>query len=660
MIPRQDIERVTEAAKIEDVVESFVPLKRRGANYLGLCPFHDEKTPSFTVTPSKNIFKCFGCGKGGDSISFLMEYNHFTYPEAIRWLAQKYGIELHETEESAQVKEIKDKKEALYNINEFAQKYFFDNLTKTQEGQSIGLSYFKERELSMKTIETWGLGYCKNQSNDFTNHALQSGYSRELLIESGLSIFSERTKDLYDRFHSRVTFPIYSPGGRVLGFSARILGKDKAKAKYVNSPESPIYTKGKVLFGLCFAKTEIVKQDQCYLVEGNVDAVMMYQKGIRNTIASSGTALTIQQVNLIKRYTKNIVILYDGDKAGIHATMRATDMFLKEGMHIKTVLFPDGDDPDSFARKHTQDEFKDFLEQNATNFILYKTNLLLEQAKDDPIKKAELIKDIVSSISLIPDLIERTTYTQQCAKLLGVQEKILAEELADKIAKNSYEESKKQADSPQPDSPAPQENKTLEERANDLLVQSTDSEDQEKAVIKILVSYADKNTNQKIVNSDGVLVDVLVNAAEFILASVSCDEILFDNPLYQKIYDLYLQSFSEDGTCPSLETLLRNEDKRIGELITSFLVNPYKVSEMWSSKYNVYVPDPDSQKIIDKDIKETLLHFKLHKIEATIASLNLQLKQCTDQEQTTELVYKIDRFTKQRNLIAKELRIIAK
>ena len=660
MIPQEDIEKILEAAKIEEVVESFVPLKKKGANYTGLCPFHNEDTPSFYVSPARGIFKCFGCGKGGNAVSFLKEYNHFTYYEALRWLAQKYGIAIHETEETDEQKQARTEREELYSINEFAQKYFYNNLMSSDEGKAIGLSYFKEREISQSTIDAWGLGYCKQKFDDFSQYALKNGYSEDLLLKSGLSLKSEKTNALYDRFHSRVTFPIYNVAGRVLGFSARILTSDKTKAKYVNSPESPIYTKGNVLFGLFLAKNEIAKKDECYLVEGNVDAVMMNQNGVKNVVPTSGTALTEQQVRLIKRYTRNIVILYDGDKAGIHATIRATDMFFKEGMSVKTLLFPDGDDPDSFARKHTQDEFQAFLKDNAQNFILYRANLVKQETENDPIKKASLVKEIVHSISLIPDMIERTTYIQQCSRLLDMEERLLNEELSRQIAHNLYEANKtytKTEQTHQSTEATPTNN--VEDLADEILQPNNDDENQEKAIIKLLLLYADKQTRQEVVNSENKIVRETLPAGEYIVAMIANEDIKFSNPLYQQIFNIFLNEYSLKGTPPTLNTLIHNDNQEISSFVSSVLINPYSTSPLWQSKYNVVIPDLENQQTIDLHIKQTLLHFKLHKIEAIIRDLYQQLKNSTEENALT-ILQQIKIYTQQRNVIAQELHIHSK
>lgn len=664
MISRQDIDKIMDAVRIEDVVEQFVPLKRRGANYVGCCPFHDEKTPSFVVNPARGIFKCFGCGKAGNAVAFLMEYNHYTYPEALRWLAHRYGVEIHEKEETEEERQQRDERDELYSINEFAQKYFYSNLLNTDEGKAIGLSYFMEREVTQKTIDTWGLGYCMRKSDDFSKHALKNGYSEELLIKSGLSLKSERTGELYDRFHSRVTFPIYNVAGRVLGFSARILTSDKNVAKYVNSPETAIYTKGKVLFGLFFAKNEIAKQDVCYLVEGNVDAVMMHQNEVKNVVATSGTALTEDQVRLIKRYTKNVVIMYDGDKAGIKATIKATDLFLKEGMHVKTILFPDDDDPDSYSRKHTQEEFHSFLKENAQNFIIYRTNLVRDQIKNDPIQKSQLIKEIVHSISLMPDLIERNLYIQQCSSIFDMSEQVLTEELSHQIRKNTYENNKRQQSRQEQETPAVETPEANEEQPLDVLAPThaapvNPDAEQERALIKALLSYFDKNTTQLVVNEDNKTELKKMNAAEYIITEMLADNIQFNDSVCQEIFSIYCNTFINTGEMPRLDELTQHENKEIVSFVCDALVSPYKTSSRWGDKYNVYIPGPESQVSIDKDVKETVLLLKYHKIEAQIKQMETQLKQTADEEQATKLLYSIAMARQVKMNIAQELRIIA-
>ncbi|MCH3924740.1 MAG: DNA primase [Bacteroidales bacterium] len=658
MISQQDKDKILQATQIYDVVSAFIPLKKRGANYIGLCPFHNEKTPSFNVNPSRGIFKCFGCGEGGDSVSFLMKYQHYTYPEALRWLANRYGIEIEEKELTQQEKQEQDEKDQLYNINEFAQKYFNQVLLNDEEGKSVGLSYFNEREINQKTIDTWGLGYCKSNYDDFTKYALKHGYTEDLLIKSGLTIKSEKTNSLYDRFHGRVTFPIYNIGNRVLGFSARILTKEKTKAKYVNSPESPIYTKGKVLFGLNFAKNDIVKNDLCYLVEGNVDAIMMYQNEVKNVVATSGTALTNDQILLIKRYTTNIVILYDGDAAGVHAAIRATDMFLQQGLKIKIILFPDNDDPDSYARKHTQDEFQEFLHTNAQDFITYKTNLLLSQAQDDPIKKSTLTKDILHSISLIPDIIERSTYIQQTAKLLEIKEEILTNELTKQIIHNNFQtqhQAQQPTTTPNPTTEIPTEQPIIDNEQTPIANQ--DDESQELAVISLIVNNYETTTHQNIINTENKIETIEMPSQQYIINELLQDNITFNNPLYQQILTLYIDYYQNNQDILPLHQLLHHSNPEIPQLVSRLIVNPYQISALWEDKYHIHTPLPDNQNIIDQQINQTLLHLKLHKIEHKLTSIYKEIKQSTSQEDSLIFLSQLRDITKLRNLIANELHI---
>ncbi|MDZ4204285.1 MAG: DNA primase, partial [Bacteroidales bacterium] len=399
MIQKDVIQSIIETTRVEEVISEFVTLKKRGANYIGLCPFHNEKTPSFTVSASKGIYKCFGCGKAGDAVNFVMEHEHYTYPEALRFLAQKYHIEIVNEEPTEEQIVEQNQKESLYNIYSFAQNYFTDYLFNHEEGKSIGISYFKEREFSDESVQKFQLGYCPGVWSEFTQHALKKGYEIQVLVQSGLTI--EKGNDYYDRFRGRVLFPIHNLTGRVIGFGGRILKNDPSKPKYINSPESYIYNKSKVLYGLNFAKNAIASLDNCYLVEGYTDVISFHQSGIQNVVASSGTSLTADQVRLIKRFTPNITILYDGDEAGLKASFRGIDLILEQGMNVKLVLFPEGEDPDSFARKQRPVELKAFLATKAQDFIRMKTGLLLVEASNDPVKKAGLIREVLSSVSII-------------------------------------------------------------------------------------------------------------------------------------------------------------------------------------------------------------------------------------------------------------------
>src|SRR6195952_1424017 len=428
MITKPTIDRIMEATDIVEVIGEFVNLKKRGANYVGLSPFANERTPSFTVSPAKGIFKDFSSGKGGSAVTFLMELEKFTYPEALKWLAKKYSIEVEETVESFENREEENRRESLMIVSGYAAKFFHESLLETDEGKSIGLSYFKERGFTNDTIKKFELGYSPDQWEAFTDSALKAGYLEEFLVESGLSVKRDNGK-LYDRYRGRVMFPIHSFTGRVIAFGGRTLKTDKNVPKYVNSPESEIYHKSNVLYGLYFAKKAIREEDNCYLVEGYADVLSVHQAGIENVVASSGTSLTVEQIRLISRFTKNIAILYDGDAAGIKASLRGLDMILEEGLNVKVVLFPDGHDPDSYVRNVGTNAFKTYIEDNKKDFILFKTDILLKEAGNDPIKKSEVIREIVESIAKIPDSIKASVFVKECSLLLQMDERSLLTEL---------------------------------------------------------------------------------------------------------------------------------------------------------------------------------------------------------------------------------------
>ncbi len=650
MIKHEDIVKILEAAQIADVVGAFVPLKKRGANYIGLCPFHNEKTPSFNVNPARGIFKCFGCGEGGDSVAFLMKHEHYTYPEALRWLAERYHIHIEETEATPEEKAAQSERDRVFHVNEFAQKYFQNLLFNDEQGRSTGLSYFEERCLREDTIRKWGLGYCKDSWDDFCTAAKAEGFSEEDMVAAGVVIKNENTGKVYDRFRGRVTFPIYNVGGRVLGFSARILTSDKTKAKYVNSPESIIYTKGKVLFGLHLAKDAIVKEDLCYLVEGNMDAVMMYQNGVKNVVATSGTALTEQQTSMIKRYTRNVTVLYDGDSAGIKATFKAVNIFLEHGLNVRTVLFPDGEDPDSFARKHTMDEFQTFLKENSQNFIIYKTNLLQKQAENDPIKRADLIRDIVHTISLVPDLLERNTYLQECSSILQTSEEVLGKALKKQLFLNRDKKNKQE--DPQP---AIAEQVILDTpKAEKQEIELNPDYAQEKAIIEILFKYGNTMTRQEVFGENDALEYKDVLTAAYVVCDIVNDDIRFTDVLFGKIFELYRHSIYEENTVPAIDSFISNEEEQIRNLAAELLIGGREISPLWSEK-NISVPDKESKEVIDRLISDTLLRFKLHKVNAYIKQVNEAIKTTTEPEAMMELVIKHKQFTLIRNKIAKQL-----
>lgn len=635
MIKREDIDKIINAARIEEVVGNFVELRKRGVNYIGLCPFHNEKTPSFNVNPAKGIFKCFGCGEGGDSVAFLMKHEHYTYPEALRWLANKYGIQIEEQvltqEEIAQQSE----RDRIYQINDFAQKYFQEILFSDIEGKSVGLSYLKERELEEDTIKRWGIGYCKETGDDFSKKALAKGFTKEELVNAGLSLVNSNDGSLYDRFRGRVCFPIYNVGGRVLGFSARTLRTDKVKAKYVNSPESLIYSKGKVLFGLHLAKNEIVKQDECFLVEGNMDVVMMSQNAVTNVVATSGTALTEDQIRLIKRYTKNVTLLYDGDSAGIKATDKAADNMIKEGLNVKTLLFPDNEDPDSFARKHTQEEFKNFIKNIAKDFILYKTDRLLEEAQNDPIKKNEKVQKILETISLIPGIENSTKiseYLDYCSKKSNIDESNIRTSF-----KKIIQQKGKETD-------------TITFKDN--LLFETEYE-KEKTMISILFNYANSITTQEVYNSEGKIENKDMYVATYIISDLINDEVAFKYEIFKEIFEIYKDCLTNSQTIPELRFFTSHQNQEISKLATDLVMSQYIISPKWEEN-EIKVPRPEEKETIDKYVRETLLDFKLYKINGYINELKQRVFKEEGEDQLNSLNL-LQHYINIRNTIAKQL-----
>lgn len=667
MIKQEDISKILEATEIVDVINAFVPLRKRGVNYLGNCPFHNEKTPSFTVSPSKGIFKCFGCGESGNAVNFIMKHEHYSYPEALKFLANKYGIEIQEDELTSEEKASQDVKDALFHVTEFAQKYFADILFNDDEGKKIGLSYFIERDLKEETIKRWGLGYCKDNWSDFTEHAKKSGYTDEVLIKSGLTISKEESHVQYDRFRARVMFPIYNIGGRPLGFTGRVLSSEKTKAKYVNSPESDIYSKSKVLFGLHLAKNEIVKQDLCYLVEGNMDAIMLSQNNVENVVATSGTALTIEQIRLIKRYTKNVTVLYDGDSAGIKAAFRAIDLFVENGLNVKIVLFPDGEDPDSYCRKLPQDDFKAYITDKAENFILFKTHLLLEDAKDDPFKRSALIKEIINTISLIPDNIEKAAYIQQCSSILNMKEEILNNHLT-KLLREKYfkknKEGSKETNIPTNDQAPPDDlflpddgsSYISNEKAKKQIIEETfPDEAQERNIISILLNYGEKQTTQTTIGENGEKEDINYLIAAYLVGDIVSDNLSFDNKLYQNIFDIYKNYIFEQGNLPELNVFTNNQDSEIQKLATTLLINNYSVSDLWEKKWKIIIPNPESEEKLNQNVKESLLSFKLNKLERKINSIEEKLKEDDDYDNQLILISEQKILKKLKQIISSEL-----
>ena len=605
LIDKSTIQEILDATRVEEVVGEFVSLKKRGSRYLGLCPFHNEKTPSFTVTPRLGIFKCFGCGKGGDAVNFLMEHEKLSYPEALKLLAKKYNIEVQEEEKTAEQVEAEKEEESLMNLTEFAAKYFAHNLFHTDQGKAIGLSYFKERGFREEIIKKFGLGYALDESGNFTDHALRNGYNLEYLKQTGLT--KDKGTGTYDGFRGRVMFPIYNHLGRVLAFGGRTLSSDKKVPKYVNSPESAIYHKSKVLYGINLAKNAISQKDNCYLVEGYTDVISLFQAGFENVVASSGTSLTSEQIRLIRRYTKNITILYDGDAAGIKAAFRGIDMILEEGMDVKIVLFPDGEDPDSFARSHRSSEVEEFLKENAKNFIFFKAGLLLEEAQGDPMKMANLTREIVTTISIIPDRIIQAYYVKECATLLKINEETLMNEL-NRIRRKNYDKKVKEQQKGEQDesTPVPLPGITTPQQKQ---VDFLSSEHQEKDLIRLLIKFSDHKIEFHVEDEEGEEIWEY-SVAKYITDDLKRDDISFLNPLYKKIID-ETDAQLQEGVVPGSRFYVSHPDREIADFAVTILSVKYDLSNWEKIKINV----KDEEQKLANAVTGALLSMKLRYLE---------------------------------------------
>ena len=615
MISQEIIAQIIETARIDEVVGEFVTLKKRGVNLLGLCPFHNEKTPSFTVSPKKGIFKCFGCGKGGNSVNFLMEHEQFTYPEALKYLAKKYHIEYSEDEQTPeQIRELNEK-EGLFHATDFAAKFFATNLFDTDQGRSIGLSYFKERGFRDDIIKKFQLGFALDEWDHFTRNALQQGYNRDYLEKTGLTIVKDGK--VYDRFRGRVIFPIHNISGRVLGFGGRILKIEKTSPKYVNSPESDIYHKGKVLYGINLAKNAILSADNCYLVEGYTDVISLHQSGVENVVASSGTSLTTEQIKLISRYTKNITILYDGDAAGIKASFRGIDMILEQGMDVKIVLFPDGEDPDSFARNHRSSEVTEFITKKAVNFIFFKTDLLLKEAGADPLKRGSLIKEIVGSIALIPDPINRQIYLKECSELLGMEEQNLMNQL-NRIGLNQLDKKQKEN---RPEEPPQASEKFILTAEKQVEYDFLSSVFQEKDVIRLLITFGNRPLIFEQKNEAGKTVEISIDVATFIVRDLQNDEVEFHTPIYQQVFDLTAKQL-DAGIIPDDQFFLHHINNEISSLAAELIIPKYELHD-WPRVKITVSREEDKLKIA---VMQSVLSLKLRKLEKMIEIIDKSIK----------------------------------
>ncbi|MCK5080181.1 MAG: DNA primase [Bacteroidales bacterium] len=622
LISKETIDKIMDTVRIEEVIGEFVNLKKSGQNYKGFSPFTEERNPSFFVSPAKNIFKCFSSNKGGSVVTFLMEHEHYTYPEALRFLAKKYGIEIEETEQSPEEKEKMDQREALFHVNAYAQKFFSEQLLDTDEGKSVGLSYFKDREYNQEIIDKFGLGYSPGKWDALTEHCLSNGYKLEYLVKTGLTIEKD-DKKRYDRFRARVIFPIYNLSGRVVGFGGRILTKEENKPKYVNSPESEIYNKSNVLYGLNLSKSEIIRQDKCYLVEGYTDVISMYKAGFENVVASSGTALTTDQIRLIKRFTKNITILYDGDQAGIMASFRGIDLILEQGMNVRIIMFPPDEDPDSYVRNHRTAETKEFLAQEK-DFIRFKTSLLLEGTKGDPVKKAGLIREIVETISLIPDSIYRSVYIKECSSLLDTPEQILVNEL-NKIIRKKFRKEQQDKNRYIPD----QEPETIPQSRD---VDHTNSVFQEREIIRVLLQYGKEEIKlereKKDEDGNTYTENISVTIGKYLVTAIRADDLTFNNAVYQMIFDEYQQKLSHDQDVDEKD-FINHEMEQVRSTSADLLSSPYELSENWEKK-RIYVNQEDSR--LNMLVDSSLLSFKIKKIESKMSSIQQQIKDNTSEE----------------------------
>jgi len=628
MISKSTIETVFETARVEEVIGDFVQLKRAGSNLKGLSPFSEEKSPSFMVSPVKQIWKDFSSGKGGNAVTFLMEHEHFSYPEAIKYLAKKYNIEIEETEQSAEDIVEANEKESMYLVSEFAQKYFHNTMLNSDEGQAIGLSYFKERGFTQDTIKKFGLGYSPENWDALTKEALGQGYKLEFLEKTGLTILREDGRH-FDRFKGRVMFPIQSMSGRVLGFGGRILTNDKKVAKYVNSPESDIYHKSKVLYGIFHAKQTIAKQDNCFLCEGYTDVIQMHQAGIENVVSSSGTALTPDQIRLINRLTKNITVLFDGDAAGLRASIRGIDLILEEGMNVKVCTFPVGDDPDSFARRTPHDELLRYFDEKAMDFIQFKASLLMKDAKNDPIKKADLIRDMVMSISKIPDRIKREIYIQECARIMDISEEVLFNTLAQLVQKDITEAGKK----------LKQEQKAFETHKNEnpnVKVTVDIQYELERKIIEILLLYGNVEEEFEDIlwkaNDEGELQEVKEYSKhkvfQRIYLSLQEDEVELANPVFKEIYNSLISYFNQNEKF-EVEHYLMQLPSELSQEVTTILMDEEKVAlHNWEAK-QIYVKQKNQT--ISQYVSETILSLRWYLVNKIIEEIK---KSITNEEQT--------------------------
>lgn len=674
MIDKGTVDRIYAAANIVEVIGDFVSLRKKGVNYQACCPFHNEKTPSFVVSPAKGLFKCFGCGKGGNAVTFVMEHEGVGYVEALKYVARKYGIEVQERELSPEEVQRNDDRESMMIVSSYAADWFRETLSGTDEGRNVGLSYFRERGFSDATIEKFRLGYCPSAGDAFTQAALAAGYKEEFLIGAGLSGKRESDEKYYDRFFGRVMFPIHSVSGRVVAFGGRTLRTDKKVAKYVNSPESEIYHKSNILYGLFFAKKAIGQEDNCILVEGYTDVISMHQSGVENVVASSGTSLTIEQIRLIGRFTRNITVIYDGDAAGIHASLRGIDMILREGMNVRVVPLPDGEDPDSFARAHSASQVRDYIKANEEDFIAFKTRSLLTGSENDPIKRAELISDIVASIAEVPDPIMRSLYTKETAAKMDMDFQLLTSEVARKRISHGSDQQTREFIRTQQEHQR-QEHRRIENLTGLKGITAGSSIDElEKELVKYLIKYGHRNFKYK----EGKAF-VELNVAGIIIGDLEANGLTLRNPKYRALYETYVGLYNqtiaaqeeneggeywerarESGETPQpseigLHHFINHPDPEVCNAAVDLLTDTdnYVVSKMWQ-KFDVVV-ESEVDKLAE-DVPRAVILYKSKAIESIINSLQEQLRdENLPDEELLDIMHRIAALNRERMSIARKL-----
>lgn len=632
MIDHATVQKILETARIEDVVGDFVSLRRRGVNLIGLCPFHNEKTPSFTVSPAKNICHCFGCGKGGGPVNFIMEHESLTYVEALRYLAKKYGIEIVEKEESAEEVARRSNRENMFALNSFALQYFINALHNTEEGQSVGISYFRERGFKDDTIKKFELGFSPDSFEALGSAAMHHGFGKQVIIDTGLCTENQRG-GLTDRFRGRVIFPVHSVSGQIVAFGGRVLKKTENTAKYVNSPESEIYHKSNELYGLYFAKNAIQRADVCYLVEGYTDVISMHQAGVENVVASSGTSLTTGQIRLIRRFTSNIVVLYDGDAAGIKASIRGIDMLFEEGMNVEVVLLPDGEDPDSFSRSQDSTQFVAYIDANKTDFITFKTNLLLGEAGDDPIKKASLIGDIVETISKIDDTIKQAIYIKNCSDRFGIREEVLIAELAKRKKSRVRQQSAGAA--------SPVDNSAVESKTIESVKKHPYTFKEERNLLKYMLRYGDEIIE---INSNGEMVSISV--IDYIIGSIEADDIPFQYPLHVQVFS---EAANYEGDVKA--HFLNHPDVTIQNYVFSLIEDKYTKSELYRREES----EAERSTKLSNEVVTLMFEYRFAIIKERCKDVKAKLEAASamgDNEKVDALMVELQRLNSQRKQIS--------